>query len=107
MLYRNLDMLDVHPIQAVVKVDDTTSGIHEAQEAGCWSVGVARYSNYMNINSLEEEAQLSEEEIQKRLHKTKEILWKAGAHYVVDSIADLPSVCEDINKRLAQGESPY
>ncbi|ELT97510.1 hypothetical protein CAPTEDRAFT_203694 [Capitella teleta] len=106
MLYRNLDLLDVHPIQAVVKVDDTTSGIFEAQEAGCWSVGVARYSNYMNINSFEEEATLSNLEIEERLQKTKDILWKAGAHYVVDSIADLPSVCQDINRRLAQGEYP-
>lgn len=106
MLYRNLDLMDVHPVQAVVKVDDTVSGIGEAQEAGCWGVGVARYSNYMDINSLEEEAEMSSEEMAQRLEKSKEILWQAGAHYVVDSIADLPGVCVDINKRLAQGESP-
>ena len=54
MLYRNMDLMDVNPIQAVVKVDDTVSGIEEALEAGCWGVGVARYSNYMGVNSLEE-----------------------------------------------------
>ncbi|MBL1275161.1 MAG: phosphonoacetaldehyde hydrolase [Ectothiorhodospiraceae bacterium] len=36
MLYRNLDLMDVHPIQSVVKIDDTTSGVGEALEAGCW-----------------------------------------------------------------------
>ncbi|GIT26531.1 MAG: hypothetical protein CM1200mP41_25750 [Gammaproteobacteria bacterium] len=56
MLYRNLDLMDVHPIQSVVKVDDTTSGVGEALQAGCWGVGIARYSNYMDINSLEEAA---------------------------------------------------
>ena len=52
MVYKNLDMLDVHPIQSVVKVDDTISGVGEALEAGCWGVGIARYSNYMDIDSF-------------------------------------------------------
>ena len=54
MVYRNLDLLDVHPIQSVVKVDDTTSGVGEGLEAGCWAVGIARYSNYMDMDTLEE-----------------------------------------------------
>lgn len=106
MLYRNLELMDISPIQSVVKVDDTASGIGEAQCAGCWGVGVARWSNYMDVDSFEHEAELSEEDIQKRLVKSREILWESGAHYVVDSIADLPAVCEDINRRLAAGESP-
>ena len=106
MVYRNLDLLDIHPIQAVVKVDDTVSGVGEALEAGCWGVGVARYSNYMNINTLDEEASLPEEEIQRRLEATREILRKTGAHYVIDSIVDLPAVIDHINERLARGERP-
>lgn len=106
MVYRNLDLLDVHPIQAVVKVDDTVSGVGEALEAGCWGVGVSRYSNYMDIDSLEHEGQLSEEEIQKRWAHSRDLLIKTGAHYVIDSIADLPEVVADINSRLAKGESP-
>jgi phosphonoacetaldehyde hydrolase len=106
MVYRNLDLLDVHPIQAVVKVDDTVSGVGEALEAGCWGVGVSRYSNYMDIDSLEHEGQLSEEEIQRRWAHSRDLLIKTGAHYVIDSIADLPEVVADINSRLAKGESP-
>ncbi len=106
MVYRNLDLLDIHPIQSVVKVDDTVSGVGEAQEAGCWGVGVARYSNYMNINSLEEADNMSAEEIQMRLEKTRDILVKSGAHYVIDSIVELPGVIDDINNRLARGERP-
>jgi phosphonoacetaldehyde hydrolase len=106
MVYRNLDLLDAWPIDSVVKVDDTTSGVGEGLNAGCWAVGVARYSNYMNINTLEEEATLSKAEIQFRLEKTRDILRKTGAHYVIDSIADIEPVIEDINARLARGESP-
>jgi phosphonoacetaldehyde hydrolase len=106
MVYRNLDLMDVSPIQSVVKVDDTISGVGEALEAGCWGVGVARYSNYMNVDSLEEAATLSEEEIERRVDQTRRILEQAGAHYVVDGLAELPEVIEDINVRLARGEKP-
>lgn len=106
MVYRNLDLLDAWPIESVVKVDDTTSGVGEGLNAGCWAVGVARYSNYMNINTLEEEATLSRQEIHQRLEKTREILRKAGAHYVIDSLADIERVIADVNARLARGERP-
>ena len=106
MVYRNLDLMDIHPIQSVVKVDDTISGIGEALEAGCWGVGIASYSNYMNINTLEEADSLPKEEIARRLDLTREILRKAGAHYVIDTFDQLVDVIEDVNQRLARGEKP-
>lgn len=106
MVYRNLDMLDVHPIQSVIKVDDTLSGIGEALEAGCWGVGIARYSNYMDINSLDEAEALSEGDMQRRLEKTRQILRSGGAHYVIDEPSELIDVVADVNKRLARGERP-
>ena len=33
-------------------------------------------------------------------------MYAAGAHYVVDTLADLPEVIADINARLAKGERP-
>jgi phosphonoacetaldehyde hydrolase len=106
MVYRNLDLLDVSPIQSVVKVDDTTSGIGEALEAGCWGVGVSLYSNYMDIDTIEQARSLPAEEMERRHEITREILRKSGAHYVIDSLAGLPEVVDDINRRLAQGERP-
>ena len=106
MVYRNLDLLDVHPIQSVVKVDDTISGVGEALEAGCWGVGISRYSNYMDVDSFEHEKSLSEQEIQRRLAFTRETLRKAGAHYVIDELSELPEIIDDVNARLARGEKP-
>jgi phosphonoacetaldehyde hydrolase len=106
MVYKNLDMMDIHPIQSVVKVDDTVSGVGEALEAGCWGVGIARYSNYMDVDSFEHEKTLSEAEIQRRLAFTRETLAKAGAHYVIDTFDQLPEVIDDVNERLARGERP-
>jgi phosphonoacetaldehyde hydrolase len=106
MLYKNLEKLGVFPIQSVVKVDDTVSGIEEGLNAGCWTVGLSRYSNYMNINSYAQESQLSQKEIDYRNNKTKDILSMGGAHYVIDSIKELPDVCYDINSKLNYGIHP-
>ncbi len=106
MVYKNLDLMDITPIESVIKVDDTVGGVGEGLNAGCWTIGVSRYSNYMNINTLDEEATLSAEEIDRRHNQTREMLQKAGAHYVIDSIADIEEVIADINARLARGEKP-
>ena len=106
MVYRNLDLMAIQDIKSVVKCDDTVSGIGEALNAGCWGVGLVRYSNYMNINSLEEAESLSEDELRRRMDRTRAILQQAGAHYVIESLVELPEVIEDINARLARGEKP-
>ena len=106
MVYRNLDLMDAWPIQAVIKVDDTVSGIGEGLNAGCWAVGVSRYSNYLNINSYQEADDMPTAELDRRHEETRDILRKAGAHYVIDSLADIEPVIEDLNQRLARGERP-
>ncbi len=106
MIYKNLDMLDVHPIQSVIKVDDTVSGVGEGLNAGCWTVGIARYSNYMNINSLEEAESISDSEIAQRLEYSRDLLVKSGAHYVINDFPELLDVIEDVNERLSRGEKP-
>lgn len=106
MLYRNLDLLDIHPIHSVVKVDDTVSGIGEAINAGCWGVGVARYSNYMGVDTPKEGEALATDEIERRVAMTRDILTRAGAHYVIDSVADIEPVIAEINDRLRRGEKP-
>ncbi len=106
MVYCNMDLMDVNPIQSVVKVDDTVSGCQEGIEAGCWSVGIARWSNYMDVDSLEDGDKLTREEIECKLKMSRDILEKSGAHYVIDTIYDLPSVIECINTKLSAGCSP-
>ncbi len=46
------------------------------------------------------------EEYGRMLRRAYEQLANAGAHYVIDDIRGLPSVIDDINRRLAQGEHP-
>jgi len=109
MVYKNLDLLGVYPIQSVVKVDDTVSGIGEGLNAGCWTVGLSRYSNYMDIDSLEHAQSLTKEELEEKNKKSRKILINSGAHYVIDDLSDLPEVVKDINRRikLSQGPNDY
>lgn len=105
MVWLNAIKLDINPIAAIVKVDDTVDGVREGTSAGCWSVGLARTGNYVALNEDEIDA-LTEEEYELKLEKSYETLANAGSHYVIDSIAELPPVIEDINRRLASGERP-
>jgi len=105
MVWLNAIRLDVSPIEAIVKVDDTADGVREGTNAGVWSVGLAKTGNYVGLNE-EEIAALSPEDYQRKLARSYEILANAGAHYVVDDITSVPRVVEDINRRLALGERP-
>jgi len=106
MLYKNMNNLKVWPTQAIVKVDDTVSGVGEGLSAGCWSIGLYGLSNYTDVDSNEEWAVMSEEEKERRQEVSRQMLLTSGAHYVAKSIADLPMIVEDINARLAKGEQP-
>jgi phosphonoacetaldehyde hydrolase len=42
MVWLNAIRMNVAPIEAIIKVDDTVDGIREGLAAGCWTVGVAK-----------------------------------------------------------------
>jgi len=106
MVYQNLCNLGVFPIQSVVKVDDTVSGVGEGLNAGCWAVGIAGHSNYTDIDSLEQWASMSAKEKAERVAVSRDKLKASGAHYVIDDIWQLVDVVQDINSRLANQEQP-
>jgi phosphonoacetaldehyde hydrolase len=68
-------------------------------------VGLSLTGNLLGL-SEEELAALSDDEQLLAQEKSEEQLYRAGAHYVIDGIWDLPDVVEEINDRLMAGESP-
>ncbi len=66
-----------------------------------WSVGLAVSGNEFGA-TWEEYQAMSKEEIATRRERAAGKLYAAGAHYVVDTAADLPEVITDINARLAK-----
>ena len=108
MVWSNAIQLDINPISAIVKVDDTVDGVLEGVTAGCWSVGIAKTGNYMGLNEeeLKDLEQRDPALFKRKLDQSYGILSNAGAHYVIDDINGLPRVIDDIERRLAQGEVP-
>lgn len=105
MLWKNLIELDVADIKTVVKVDDTVVGIEEGLNGGCWTVGLAISGNEVGL-SYEEWNKLDKTEQRVLKEKAYNKMNASGAHYVIDSITDLPAVLDDIERRLANGEKP-
>lgn len=105
MMYKCFLDLDVWPAAAVVKVDDTEAGIAEGIASGSWTVGVALSGNATGL-SRAEVAGLAPAELARRRASAVRQLARAGAHYVIDSVADLETVIDTIEGRLARGERP-
>lgn len=97
--------LEASAVQACVKVDDTGVGIEEGLNAGMWTVALAVSGNEVGL-SLEDWQALAPDEQQRLRSKAYARLAGTGAHYVIDTIAGLPGVIDDINGRLARGERP-
>ncbi|MGF6609622.1 phosphonoacetaldehyde hydrolase [Paraburkholderia tuberum] len=105
MIYRTLPELGVWRAKEAIKVDDTEVGIEEGINAGTWAVGVAVSGNAFGMSEAEVKA-LPADEFAARRNAATARLKAAGAHYVIDSVADLMPVVYDIDARLARGERP-
>ena len=88
-----------------IKVDDTEVGIEEGINGGTWAVGVAVSGNAFGMAEDDVKA-LGPDEYAWRREAAIERLRAAGAHYVIDSVADLMPVVHEIDARLARGERP-
>lgn len=105
MVLANALALGAPDMRACVAVDDSPSGLVSARAAGAWAVGVAVSGNEVGLG-LEVWEALADAAKARLRAAAVQTLEAAGAHYVIDSIADLPPVIEAINARLAAGERP-
>lgn len=105
MALANMLALAIDDVAGCIKVDDTVPGIEEGIRAGMWSVGVSLSGNEVGLTLAELQRLPASEVAQLRQH-AEERLREAGAHYVIDSVAELPPVVAQIRARLAAGERP-
>jgi phosphonoacetaldehyde hydrolase len=106
MIYRVMEALHVYPPQTVVNIGDTPVDVQSGINAGVWTVGIAATGNQMGLTEIECQA-LPESEYASRLCKARASLREAGAHYVIDTLQQLPEVIKDINDRLVAGSSSF
>jgi phosphonoacetaldehyde hydrolase len=105
MMYRTFLDLGVWPAWHAVKVDDTEVGISEGLNAGCWSVGVAVTGNVFGLSEADAKALPADAFAERRAAAVARLI-EAGAHYVIDGVADLLPVVQAIEGRLERGERP-
>ena len=105
MCLQNAINLQVDCVAACVKVDDTVPGVEEGLNAGMWSVGLAVSGNEVGLSLADWQALPADEHKVKRERAYRRML-QSGAHYVVDTIADLLPCIDDIEARLRRGERP-
>ncbi len=105
MCLQNVINLQVSPVEACVKVDDTVPGVEEGLNAGMWTVALALSGNEIGL-PLSEVRSMDPAELDRRRQRAYTRMYQAGAHYVVDSIADLLPCLDDIQDRLTRGERP-
>ena len=70
-----------------------------------WTVGLALSGNMLGA-TLDDFSTLTGDEISTQRVAILRRFYAAGAHFVVDTIADLPRVLDAIDERLRQGEHP-
>ena len=105
MVLQNLINLQISPVEACVKIDDTIPGVEEGLNAGCWTIGLAISGNEVGL-SLDDWKALPDDQQTVLRKKAYDRHIQSGAHYVVDSIQDIMPCIEDVERRLNRGERP-
>ncbi|HEY4312032.1 MAG TPA: phosphonoacetaldehyde hydrolase [Pirellulales bacterium] len=105
MIYRNMEALGVYPPSAVLKIGDTVPDIEEGLAAGCWSVGVTHTGSDVGLTA-KQLAALAPAERETRIDRAQTRLVQAGAHLVIPSIKEVPTLIATIEGWIAGGERP-
>lgn len=96
MIYKNMEKLKVLSVRGVIKVGDTVSDIKEGVNAGVKTVGILEGSSLLGL-SEEEFGNLSEEEKNQALERTRQQYLEAGADYVVRDMRGILEILDALS----------
>jgi phosphonoacetaldehyde hydrolase len=105
MIYRVMEAFNIYPPAQVVNIGDTEVDMKAAQNAGVWAVGVAATGNEMGLTETQLRG-LDSTTRNLKLAAIQEKLYEAGAHWVIDTLDELPSIIEEIDNLLENGHTP-
>jgi len=100
MIYRNSEIMNVFPLNHMVKIGDTVADILEGKNAGMWTIGVSKSGNEVGL-SLQETESADSVWVAERVAIAKEKLLNAGADFVIEGVWDCWPVLEEIDRRIA------
>lgn len=101
----NVIALGINDVAACVKVDDTWPGILEGRSAGMWTVALTCSGNALGL-TYEQFKALPQDKLAQERKRIAQMFEGSRPHYLIDTIAELPAVIDDINARLVRGETP-
>ncbi|MFO8044772.1 MAG: phosphonoacetaldehyde hydrolase [Halomonas sp.] len=101
----NVIALGITDVAACVKVDDTIPGILEGRRAGMWTVGLTCSGNALGLSYAEFRDMPCATMAEKRSSIERQFA-SSQPHFLIDTIAELPSIIDEINARLSQGQRP-
>ena len=105
MVLDNAIALGAPDMRACVVMDDSPTGLVSARAAGMWAVGIIASGNEIGLSLADWQA-LDEATQDQHRQRAQHVLREAGAHYTIDTIADLMPVIDAINARLQAGDKP-
>ena len=96
MIYKNMKNLNIDNPNNIIKIDDTNVGIEEGKNAKCWTVGVIRWSTYMNVLPSELSI-LNRELIESKKIESRKTLEKSNPDFIIDTLDELPTIINKLN----------
>lgn len=102
MIYACMEALQIFPPARVVVVGDTVADAQAARNAGCHGVAVSQTGNEVGLSEREWVA-LDEAEQSAHIARARAALRAAGAHVVIDTLAELPAVIDGLMLRSRPG----
>ncbi|OBA05372.1 phosphonoacetaldehyde hydrolase [Paenibacillus polymyxa] len=106
MIYEIAHRLQVFPLSDIVKVGDTAVDMQEGRNAGVWTIGVLNHNvgdlTTDHTTSCETDDRVAEERRRQNIYGLK----RAGAHLVMNSVADLPRILREIEMLQHTGGYP-
>lgn len=101
----NAALLEIKQPYLGVKAGDTKDDIREGKNAGMWTIGLATTGNEIGLNEQELIALTTPEFLQRR-QRAYSSLETVQPDFIVDSINDVPSTINLINRLLIRGKRP-
>jgi phosphonoacetaldehyde hydrolase len=102
MVFKFMEKMGLKHSSRLLKFDDTPAGIKEGLNAGCITVGLAKYSSCAKYNSLVHIKSALPIEVDARTEDAAIKLLESGAHYVVDDINDIPDIIKMIEHKQSK-----
>ena len=99
MIFRNLIDLNVQNSDCAVKIGDTMEDIREGLNAKTFTIGVIFGSSELGLSEMEIK-NMSKVKLKEQVAVARRKMLEAGAHYVIDSMAELPKIINQINSQL-------